>query len=245
MIDVQQNRDNINEALQLVEVTDGRSVKKLCDFLKESDFYVAPAAAYNHLAVEGGLAQHSLNVMNAMNAISQSNKIDTIPMPSIIIAGLLHDLCKIGTYVKKFDDATSAQMNYVKSFKGWNEVRSEMIEAGHKKFSKQFISDMIGHFKENKPMPSFDSNGESYVIEDQLPIGHGEKSLYLASRMFDLTDDEAMAIRWHMGAFEPGINFLYPTGYAYKAASEKTPLMHLLILADYYATWFMEGVFTK
>ena len=42
----------------------------------------------------------------------------------------------------------------------------------------------------------------SYTVrEDALPLGHGEKSLYLAAKFFDLTDEEAAAIRWHMGAY--------------------------------------------
>lgn len=51
-----------------------------------------------------------------------------------------------------------------------------------------------------------DENGKwqdvrSYCVDDALPLGHGEKSLYLVSKYFDLTDEEAAAIRWHMGAF--------------------------------------------
>lgn len=41
-----------------------------------------------------------------------------------------------------------------------------------------------------------------YVFEDELPLGHGEKSLYLASKFIKLSDEEAAAIRWHMGAFD-------------------------------------------
>ena len=38
-----------------------------------------------------------------------------------------------------------------------------------------------------------------YTVGDDFPMGHGEKSLYLISRYMKLTDEEAMAIRWHMG----------------------------------------------
>lgn len=38
-----------------------------------------------------------------------------------------------------------------------------------------------------------------YTVGDEFPMGHGEKSLYLVSRHLRLTDEEAMAIRWHMG----------------------------------------------
>lgn len=39
----------------------------------------------------------------------------------------------------------------------------------------------------------------SYEIEDSYPLGHGEKSMFIIMNFMKLTDDEAMAIRWHMG----------------------------------------------
>lgn len=41
-----------------------------------------------------------------------------------------------------------------------------------------------------------------YSVKDRLPMGHGEKSVYLVMKFMDLTDEEALAIRWHMGAYD-------------------------------------------
>lgn len=43
----------------------------------------------------------------------------------------------------------------------------------------------------------------AYEYDDSgLPLGHGEKSLFLLQRLgMELTDQEAAAIRWHMGAY--------------------------------------------
>ena len=38
-----------------------------------------------------------------------------------------------------------------------------------------------------------------YEFDDQLPYGHGEKSVYIASGYMRLTREEAFAIRYHMG----------------------------------------------
>lgn len=35
-----------------------------------------------------------------------------------------------------------------------------------------------------------------------LPMGHGEKSVFLIQRHMELSDEEALAIRWHMGAYD-------------------------------------------
>ena len=39
-------------------------------------------------------------------------------------------------------------------------------------------------------------------MKDRFPFGHGEKSVFLISRFMRLTDEEALAIRWHMGAYD-------------------------------------------
>lgn len=41
-----------------------------------------------------------------------------------------------------------------------------------------------------------------YEFWDPLPLGHGEKSVFLIQRHMQLTDEEALAIRWHMGAYD-------------------------------------------
>lgn len=33
-------------------------------------------------------------------------------------------------------------------------------------------------------------------------MGHGEKSVFLIQRHMELSDEEALAIRWHMGAYD-------------------------------------------
>lgn len=76
-----------------------------------------------------------------------------------------------------------------------------------------------------------------YVFEDELPLGHGEKSLYLASKFIKLSDEEAAAIRWHMGAFD---NAFRGGDRGLNAAYEKYPLAVLLHMADMRAAYLVE-----
>jgi len=71
-----------------------------------------------------------------------------------------------------------------------------------------------------------------YTVDDKLPLGHGEKSLMLVSSMMQLTRDEMMAIRWHMGAYvgQQDWNTL-------SKAYEMHPLSLLLHVADMKATY--------
>lgn len=76
-----------------------------------------------------------------------------------------------------------------------------------------------------------------YVFEDELPLGHGEKSLYIASKFIKLSDEEAAAIRWHMGAFDCAFR---GGDRGLNAAYEKYPLAVLLHMADMRATYLVE-----
>lgn len=76
-----------------------------------------------------------------------------------------------------------------------------------------------------------------YKYYDPLPYGHGEKSVYMISGFMRLTREEAMAINWHMGAFDPRVgsnpSILVDVFYRY-------PTAFLFHLADYMATYLDE-----
>ena len=74
-----------------------------------------------------------------------------------------------------------------------------------------------------------------YTIEDSLPYGHGEKSVYIVSGYMKLTRDEAFAIRYHMGFSGPEDNGTVGQ------ALEMFPLAFALSVADMEAAYFLEG----
>ena len=76
-----------------------------------------------------------------------------------------------------------------------------------------------------------------YVVNDQLPYGHGEKSVYIISGFMKLTREEAMAIRWHMGFSD---NDFRAGGFSVGNAFEKFPLALLTHMADLQATYLDE-----
>lgn len=76
-----------------------------------------------------------------------------------------------------------------------------------------------------------------YVVEDQLPYGHGEKSVYIISSFMKLSREESMAIRWHMGGFDDSAK---GGSYAMSDAFGKFPLAVLTHIADLQATYLDE-----
>ena len=76
-----------------------------------------------------------------------------------------------------------------------------------------------------------------YTVKDNLPYGHGEKSVYIISGFMRLTRDEAMAINWHMGGFDSRVK---GGDYSLSTAFEMHPLATLTHIADIEATYFDE-----
>lgn len=78
-----------------------------------------------------------------------------------------------------------------------------------------------------------------YAINDTLPYGHGEKSVYILSGFFygddRLTREEAFAIRYHMGF--SGVEDKNSVG----RALEMYPLALALNVADMEASYYLEG----
>lgn len=78
-----------------------------------------------------------------------------------------------------------------------------------------------------------------YKYFDSLPYGHGEKSVYMISGFMRLTREEAMAINWHMGAFDArataNSNTMSTVFYRY-------PTAFLFHIADYMATYLDETI---
>lgn len=76
-----------------------------------------------------------------------------------------------------------------------------------------------------------------YVVEDNLPYGHGEKSVYIISGFMRLTREEAMTINWHMGGFDMRVK---GGSYSIADAFYKFPLACIFHMSDMQSTYLDE-----
>lgn len=76
-----------------------------------------------------------------------------------------------------------------------------------------------------------------YTVEDTLPYGHGEKSVYMISGFMKLTREESMAINWHMGGFDTRV---LGGSYSLSNAFYSYPVALLFHIADVQATYLDE-----
>lgn len=188
--------------IRLLQSTGRNGMDAVTDYLRKSGFFIAPASVKRHLAYDGGLAEHSMNVYNvAMMLYGDLTRVapdavKDINEDNVTIAALLHDICKANIYKKILKWRKDETNNK------WE--RYEAYEADYSRF----------------------------------PIGHGEKSVIMLLRLgLELTNDEIIAIRWHMGAWD-----LAQTYEAMNNISEGNghPLTAILQAADTLATHIIE-----
>ncbi len=177
----------------------------LYEWLLNSSFFIDPASTKYHESYAGGLCEHTLKVYDALSDLVYLFNPDFTHM-SIATVSLLHDICKVGVYKETYKN--------VKSYDEKDVLAAEKWKVKH---------DNLGDFVW--------VSEKTYLFEDSLPLGHGEKSLYLASKFLTLLDDEALAIRYHMGAWD------LDDKRGLSNAFEKSPLTVLLHMADTQATY--------
>ena len=94
------------EFLELLRSTGRDGVEDLISGLEDMGFFEALASANHHLNTEGGLVQHSVNTCKAALAVWEGMKAlepglkNEVERDSVIIASLLHDVCKSDIYVR-------------------------------------------------------------------------------------------------------------------------------------------------
>lgn len=209
--------ENIKRFENLMSTVTREGVVELMEYIKnKTDFYTAPASTQFHLACEGGLLQHSLNVYDCLVAKKESpiwkKLLEAIPDESLVIMALLHDLCKVNFYVKGTKNQKTYDPEKVAGADNWQIKHDDMGD---------FIWETVLR----------------YEIKDQMPLGHGEKSVMLINCFMKLKTPEIFAIRWHMGFSEEKSQYK-----AVGEAMEKYPIVLALHEADLEASKLLEDV---
>ena len=207
--------DNIQRFESLLGSVQRDGIPQLMHYIRSTDFYRAPASTRFHLACEGGLLQHSLNVYDCL--ISKKGSpfwgpiLDGIPDENLIVIALLHDLCKANFYIEGTKNQKTYDPEKVAAAESW--MRKHDAQG-------DFIWETV----------------KSYQVDDKLPLGHGEKSALLVQRYIRLTMQEVMAIRWHMGFSDAKENYT-----ALGQAMEKYPIILAIYEADLEASKILEA----
>ena len=143
---------------------------KLMEYIRKRDFYTAPASTKYHLSCEGGLLQHSLNVLDALRGLLvpkdpqgtnwiykvAGKNAAVVSDESVIVTALLHDICKTYFYGTSLRNAKNEKTG------AWEKV-------------------------------------PFYTVNDKMPLGHGAKSAMIIKQYMEINSMEMYAIWHHMG----------------------------------------------
>ena len=157
--------------IELLKSTNREGIDKLIEFIQKSDFFKAPASTRFHGSFEGGLLQHSMKVYEILKQKVETSvvKVD-ISEESIILIGLLHDICKANYYKVDYRNAKNA-------LGVWEKVPyytvDDTIPYGHGEKSVMMITEYIKltpeekysirwHMGYTEPKELYSAIGETY-----------------------------------------------------------------------------------
>ena len=147
------------------------NMEQMIAWMDENGFFTAPCSGNYHLAYEGGLAEHSLNVMEQALVLADTldQEKELFGKESVIIAALLHDLGKTGQFGKP---------NYTPNMLKGRATKANPNPEPYQSPKKPFITN-----------------------PDLLYVDHEIRSIQIASQFIELTEDESFAILNHNGMY--------------------------------------------
>lgn len=191
------------EIIELLRSTRRKGIEEVVTYLEKSDFFTAPASTNFHGNYAGGLAEHSFNCykigmeLREMMIQQKPSIAEKLPKESVIIATLLHDLCKANVYKEELKNRKNAN-GYWEKYLGYT------------------------------------------VDYSKFPLGHGEKSVIMLLRIgLEMTNDEIMAIRWHMSAWDLPMQSS-DIQNNYSCAKNMCPLCSIMQASDCLASSILE-----
>lgn len=148
---------------------------ELLAWLKESGFFESPASRRFHGNFPGGLAAHSLGVLRVLLSLVPG-RLEDVPAESLILAALLHDVCKADLYLRGDDGTYDLTTDH---------------PLGHARLSLDLIEYFVELTAQEKAMIRFHMG--FYRTTDFAGQDHGE---YTLAEMALAMDDPAVKLMY-------------------------------------------------
>ena len=176
----------IDEFRDTLLKTNREGMADLLDYMADCGFLTAPCSGSFHLAKEGGLLEHSLNVLHAAEKISSaligSKNLTKEMKDSIAICALLHDLGKMGQFEKPNYIPNVLKSGEVSSSKPYT-TNSDLLPVDHE-IRSIAIASMFIDLTEEEQFAILYHNGMYGNLKYALQ-GH-ETPLYLITHTADM-----------------------------------------------------------
>lgn len=199
--------DNKKFVIEHLKESGREGIEDLIDYMDEIGFFHAPCSGGYHLCCEFGLVQHTRNVMIAAENIGHALLGAKYPeyRESVILCAALHDLGKCGDHGKPL---------YVP-----NMIKNKKYKKTDPEAEPEYVQSDAKPYERNKELAN---------------IPHAFRSVIIANRFIDFTEDEEFAIMYHDGLYDR------ETGGMAIVPGHETPLLLILHWADMWASQIME-----
>lgn len=148
--------------------------ESLLAWLESTDFFAAPASTRFHDSHEGGLCEHSLNVLAELLRLKKAYPEIECDPETIVILALLHDVCKAGCYKVEMRNRKNERGQWEKyPFYAFQE---DFVFGGHGSKSVYLIQ---------KHMKLTDE--EAVAINCHMGVENGNTGVYDAFRQYPLS----------------------------------------------------------
>lgn len=186
-----------------LKATRRKGMNKLISYMDEIGFFTAPASGGNHLCCDGGLVIHTANVMQMA--------------------------ARLGKIF--YGDGYKDVRNSLRISAGLHDL-GKCGREGVPYYTENLVKD--GRPTKADPVQRYKrSESKPYAVnKDLCHIDHPLRSIELATRFIDLTEEEFHAVAYHDGMYG---------SLAYDLKGHETPLQTCLHFADYWCAQFVEG----
>lgn len=199
--------DNRKFVIDHLKETKREGMEDLIDYMDEIGFFHAPCSGGYHLCCEFGLVQHTRNVMIAAENIGHALLGVKYPeyRESVLLCAALHDLGKCGDHGKPL---------YVR-----NMIKNKKYKKTDPDAEPEYVQSDAKPYERNKELTN---------------IPHAFRSVMIANRFIDFTEEEEFAIMYHDGLYDR------ETGGMAIIPGHETPLLLILHWADMWASHITE-----
>ena len=197
-------KSNEERIIELLLSTGRIGMDELLRYMQKNGFFTSPCSSGYHLAKKGGLAEHSLNVLGIMQDMSFL----LCKGPEILSKEQQDSIiiCSLLHDLGKIGD-------YEKPVYVPNMIKSRKMD-------------------ENGEYPLIQSESKPFEVnKDLIPVDHEIRSVKIASKFIELTEEEELAILWHNGLYG---------NFKYQIQNKETPLYLLLHFSDMWASRIVE-----
>lgn len=167
MLTSEQINNNKNEIINLLHSTNREGIQDLILYLMNEGFFTQATSTKYHQSYQGGLAEHSLSVYKNLSKLNKALDLG-YKEESMIIASLLHDLCKIDAY------------NIVNMTLGYQIKWNPRSNKGHAKKSIELVNKFIHLTEEEEYAIKFHMGAYEKNEFDWNELGEGYRKYSMA-----------------------------------------------------------------